>query len=426
MDRVLVIGLACICVCLLLTVILLIVHYEQERCKDHKKRRSKLIRSASGTNQDRTDPTESASLLGTERSPVDNSIPFEDNYYSTHSSEQTINADEIHEHYSAAGQLKSNSRLQSQSTFRYCLNKWCSCCCTNAPWQRELDHGDYHIAHQDTQSQGHGNDDIISIGDHEHSLMRSNTHSSPGSFPVPGTANLEADNASVYEFPDDATAGGETGSAEDQLGTSHLGSSVHQHEDTHFSDVSSIQHAISSKQSSNIFQSSTPILNPRQQSYQSSFSSHSTETNRQTSHHSRDRDLPPFPKPINTFRPPAPTPRGGSNEPMQYNAMTMMHGYPTSVERSHSHFAYPSRVILRQKSGQLSEQMPHSSAVNPRYNSLQPPSYRAHISNFNNAPDKRDSFYDNSLPRDSPLLNYYAQHNHRPELPGTRNLNQYY
>ena len=37
---------------------------------------------------------------------------------------------------------------------------------------------------------------------------------------------------------------------------------------------------------------------------------------------------------------------------------------------------------------------------------------------------RRGSFYDNSLPRDSPLYEYYQQQNEL--LPGTRNLNQYF
>ena len=458
-DRVLVVALMCISICLLLTVILLIVHYETERCKQRKKLKSKLLRSASGTNQDGTDPTESASLLGTDRSPDGESSDQrgeEGDYYSTNSSEETIHpaAEVIHEHYphSLAGQLKSSSRLHSNSRFRDCLNKWCSCCCTNAPWQRELEYGDYRIAHPH-ESQGQLNDDVTSIDDHD--LVRSTlTHSSPGSFPVPRTTALEPDNASVYEFTDDVAASGDAGSADDHLigsATSHHGSSLHQHsEDHHFSDVSSIQQAASSKQSSNLFQSSTPVQNHRsQQSYQSSFSSHSTETTtRQTSHHSRD--LPPFPKPMSTsFRPstgtampsvPTPlSPRSVGNDPMHYGGMTVMqqhhHSYTASIEGTrHSHFVYPSRVILRQKSTQIHhhhDHIPHSSTVvHPRFNSLHPPSYRTHVSNYGTATDKRDSFYDNSLPRDSPLLTYYTQHNHhqrhRPELPGTRNLNQYY
>ena len=59
---------------------------------------------------------------------------------------------------------------------------------------------------------------------------------------------------------------------------------------------------------------------------------------------------------------------------------------------------------------------PRSNYQNP-YVSLQP--------TFNEA--RRDSFYDNSLPRDSLLYEFYhGQMQHRPELPGTRNINQYF
>jgi len=94
-----------------------------------------------------------------------------------------------------------------------------------------------------------------------------------------------------------------------------------------------------------------------------------------------------------------------------------------------SHFRNTQSVLLR-------HHPPHSTFTSyvtqpatPRHESTTFVSLRHHTSQSNrdSNSERRGSFYDNSLPRDSPLYEYcQRQASVRHELPGTRNLNQYF
>ena len=113
--------------------------------------------------------------------------------------------------------------------------------------------------------------------------------------------------------------------------------------------------------------------------------------------HSRNGELPPFPRPVADYNP-----------------------------HSQSDFHNPVRwAVHQQQPARSSPSLSHTfrPQTSRHYNHY----VSLHPSSLDYIGARRNSFYDNSLPRDSPLYEYYQrQQLLRQELPGTRNINQYF
>ncbi|XP_018672064.2 uncharacterized protein LOC100184301 isoform X2 [Ciona intestinalis] len=392
-DRVLIVFLASISIGLFLTVCVLL--YKREDFPSFRKKKKKK----EVHNED------SASLLGnretSRQSQADSSSTGGGNAQSALTSNSGSNRRANHIDY--INHVTASSRKRKQrSRIQALLVKCCSCCCTNAPWQRDgsTADDDYHIARQSTSL---SDDDVISAvasgrnhfdgepapifapsPQHE-STPTSDNHYQAFSGGSDGMRYVD-DNTSEYEYQDDITPPTPAPIRPTTLRTNP-----------------------------NV----APIIPNGHRPYNTGYRSPNQydphTQSRQFTQSNHIREPPPFPKTSNyNYHHVAPhyaTHRIAYNNTFQPNNTNSMHHIAQHAPQHHS-VAYPT-------------------SFGDHYVSLQPqlrqPSNARTLTLGHTDPrlERRDSFYDNSLPRDSPLYEYYQRQN-RQELPGTRNINHYY
>ena len=281
--------------------------------------------------------------------------------------------------------LQGRKRKKRSSKNRI-LRKFCSCCCSNAPWQRgEETRSDELVAPKRPSIADE--DDIISIhcdetppqfqGPLPYSAREDVVDSPPeGASEQPPE---EEDTTSQYEFVNVATPKETRPQRPTTLQTSFHSSPM------------------TSRTDYRIFNDTIPTTsNSKPYTMQQSMRGHSK-----------------FYCPRQRVREPPPFPRQGGFNPHHQTVPHWRSFQQQHVDANAPHSVSPIPV----------QQVPLRSNRQNHYVSLQPSAYEAAQLNGG----RRDSFYDNSLPRDSPMYEYYQrQMQQRPELPGTRNINQYY
>ena len=279
-------------------------------------------------------------------------------------------------HSPASNALLQNRKNKKSSNTCQILRKLCSCCCNKAKRQRAnlLRIDDPHPPLQNSLS----DDDIISINGAEdtpqfqgplpYATRRDSIDAPPAAV---DQSQQNEDTTSEYEFPDLMSE--ETNRPE---------------RPTTLFNVSN--HPTTSKHEFHMYNDKNAVV------------SRSKLQTMQPKGHSQ------FYPPRHLSHEPPPFPRQSG-----YNSRQQT--LPHSQQRWQTYHRAPQSVSSIPVS-----QAPLRAARYNHYVSLQPSSYDTERTG------RRDSFYDNSLPRDSPLFEYYQQLQQRQELPGTRNINQYF
>ncbi|XP_076818434.1 uncharacterized protein LOC143464516 [Clavelina lepadiformis] len=376
-DRFLAVLFGSLCVALFLTVLVLLLRCEHFSLFEKVASRKNLT-----SNED--DSAECARFFPeTEQtSPTATNSASGGNFYNAQTSAE--NSDGQANHIQLINHINDRNRHRKhQSRKHVLLNRWCSCCCRNAPWQRGHveDDGSYEIARRSTSL---SDDEIISVGPGERNNSE-NDHFPP--FPI---NLLETTDGNFQAFSTNSR-GGITCSEEDDTRSEYeypdhnITSTPSQHSDVMQNNAHSFHtHIPANNSSAHTFQ---PVQSARHSTY----------------------ETPPFPKTAN----------------QSYEVQ------PRSVHLVQNiNYSLPNRQRTIANNCVMHPPLtPQSPAFNAQYVSLQPQTVKAR-----NLPQRsldarlehRESIYDNSLPRDSPIYEYYQRQQMRQELPGTRNINRYY
>jgi len=308
------------------------------------------------------------------------------NESSSRALEDNINNQNADNHDVIANLPLQARKLKKRSTKNRMLRKFCSCCCSNAPWQRSATRREEPGAAFVSPSPSE--DDIISInGDQEtrqfqgplpYSAQEDVVDSPPDGDSE--EARQDDDATSQYDFVDSASPKTSRPQRPTTLQTTFHNSPM------------------TSRTEYRIFTDNIPT----------------TSNNKPYTMQHSIRSQPKMYPPRQRVREPPPFPRQGGGYNPHHQTVPHWRPYQQQVDVNAPHSVSPIPV----------QQVPLRSNRQNHYVSLQPSTLET--SQLNGA--RRDSIYDNSLPRDSPMYEYYQRQmqQQRPELPGTRNINQYY
>nr|CAB3262867.1 uncharacterized protein LOC100184301 [Phallusia mammillata] len=420
-DQVLIVFLGCLCIGLFLTVCMLICKLEEKNLLRWRKKKKKADQNnRSGGNEG----TESASLLGAaaRQSQTGSSTASPGNVYSAPTSRSNSNGRVNHIEYMLSEEQR---RRKQRSRMRSLMNKWCSCCCRNAPWQRDQQSDDYQIEHRSTSL---SDDDAISA------VASGRSHFDVE--PQPIFAATSPDSPQREEVVDAAPRFNAFPNAErlsDEIPYADDDTSEY---DYHDNDVTppkpeptavrpTTLHPNLAKFSPSTAHSSSTFVNPAQNVQpinRNPYLQRQQMPIRQsfTQPHQVAREPPPFPK-HSTYGyqvPPQSVPHYATQQRVPYNT-NYQQQQPQRIRTNpmttyHTQQRHPASFTSSFNEHYVSLQPQHHPASSARTLSLGQPESRL---------ERRGSWYDNS--RESPMYEYF-QRQGRQELPGTKNLNQYY